>query len=91
MERADVADQRAREDRAALESELAEQRAGRQVAELDRGRAQVALEGEQRLRAQLERDLEACQQRVTAAEKARDAAIKTLEQAAARGTSPRGK
>ena len=44
---------------------------------------------EQRLRAQLEKDLAATRRRLEAAKKARDAAIKTLEQAAIRGTTSR--
>jgi hypothetical protein len=48
----------------------------------------VTLDAEQRLRAQLEKDLAAAQKRVEAAEKARHTAIATLEQAATRGTTP---
>jgi hypothetical protein len=43
-----------------------------------------------RLRAQLERDLDVAQQRLEAAERARDTTIATVEQAATRGTTPRG-
>ena len=57
--------------------------------ETSHGRAQAAHEAEQRLRAQLEQDLAATQRRLEAAEKARDTAIKTLEQAATRGTTSR--
>jgi hypothetical protein len=64
-------------------------RAARQAAELEQGRAQAGLDAEQRLRAQLEKDLAATQRRLEAAEKARDTAIKTLEQAATRGTTSR--
>ena len=64
-------------------------REARQAAELETGRAQAALDAEQRLRAQLEKDLAASQRRVEAAEKARDAAIASIQGAAARGTSPR--
>jgi hypothetical protein len=74
-----------------LERELAEQRDARQAAELEHGRAQAMLDAEQRLRAQLEKDLAAAQKRLEAAEKARDIAIATLEQAATRGTTPRRK
>lgn len=41
--------------------------------------------------ARLEQDLADASKRLQAAEKARDAAIATLEQAATRGTTPRGK
>jgi hypothetical protein len=74
-----------------LERELAEQRDARQAAELEHGRAQAMLDAEQRLRAQLEKDLAAAQKRLEAAERARDTAIATLEQAATRGTTPRPK
>ena len=81
-------EERAREDRAALERQLTDERAARQTAELERGQAQTTINGEQQqLRAQLETDLAQTQHRLEAAEKARDAAIKSLEQAAVRGTS----
>jgi hypothetical protein len=51
-------------------------------------RAQATLDPEQRLRAKLEKDLATSQRRLDAAEKARDAAIASLEAAAARGTAP---
>jgi hypothetical protein len=86
-ERVDRIEERAREDRATLERQLADERAARQAAELDRGQAQTALQGEQQLRAQLENDLAQTQRRLEAAEKARDAAIKSLEQAIVRSTS----
>ncbi len=54
-------------------------------------RAQTALQGQQQLRARLEQDLADTGKRLHAAEKARDAAIATLEQAATRGTTPRRK
>jgi len=63
----------------------------RQAAELERGQAQTAMNGEQQLRSQLEKDLAQTQRRLEAAEKARDAAIKSLEQAAVRGTSTTGR
>ena len=65
------------------------QRDARPAAELEHGRAQAALDAEQRLRAQLEKDLAATQKRLEAAEKARDTAIKTLEQAATRAATTR--
>ena len=72
-----------------LEHELGQQRDPRQAAELEQGRAQAVLDAEQRLRARLEQDLDAAAKRLAAAETARDAAIATLEQAAARGTAGR--
>jgi hypothetical protein len=45
------------------------------------------LEAEQRLRIRLEEDLDAAHERLAAAEKARDAAIATVERAASRATS----
>ena len=81
----DRVEERTREDRAALERQLAQERSARQTAELQHGQAQTALQGEQRLRAQLEQDLAQAHRRLQAAEKARDAAIKSLEQAAVRG------
>ncbi len=84
-------EQQARSERAELERELGVQRDGRQAAELEHSRAQAALEGEQQLRARLEQDLADAGKRLQAAEKARDAAIAGLEQAATRGTTPRGK
>ena len=51
------------------------------------GGAATALHGEQQLRAQLGNDLAQTQRRLQAAEKARDAALKSLEQTAVRGTS----
>ena len=63
----------------------------RQAAELERGQAQTAMNGEQQLRSQLEKDLAQTQRRLEAAEKARDAAIKSLEQAAVRGPSTTGR
>jgi len=47
--------------------------------------------GRGQLRSQLEKDLAQTQRRLEAAEKARDAAIKSLEQAALRGTSTTGR
>jgi hypothetical protein len=47
------------------------------------------LNAEQRLRASWRKDLAATQKRLEAAEKARDIAIKTLEQAATRATTSR--
>ena len=47
----------------------------------------VITQGEQQLRTQLEKDLAETQRRLDAAEKARDAAIKSREQAAVRGAS----
>jgi colicin import membrane protein len=85
-QRAERIEERAREDRATLERQLGDERAGRQAAELQHGQAQTALQGEQQLRTQLENDLAQTQHRLEAAEKARDAAIKSLEQAAVRGT-----
>ncbi len=82
-ERADRVDERAREARATLERQLADERGARQAAELNRGQAQTALKGEQQLRVQLEKDLTQTQRRLDAAEKARDAAIKSLEQSQA--------
>jgi hypothetical protein len=70
-----------------LERQLADERAARQTVELDRGQAHAALQGQQQLRGQLEIDLAETQRRLEAAEKARDAAIKSLEQAAVRATS----
>jgi hypothetical protein len=53
-------------------------------------RSQAALEAEQRLRAQLDADLQAATKRLQAAERARDAAIASLETAAtkAAGSPP---
>ena len=62
---------------------------GRQAAELDTGRAQAALDAEQRLRGQLEKDLAGPQRRLEAAEKARDAAIASIQAAAAARHAPR--
>jgi hypothetical protein len=87
VERADRTEERARDERATLERQLTDERAARQAVELDRGQAQTALHGEQQLRTQLEKDLADTQRRLEAAEKARDAAIKSLEQTAVRGTS----
>jgi hypothetical protein len=72
-----------------LARRLAEQPDRRQAAELEHGCAQAALDAEQRLRAQLEKDIAATHRRLEAAEKASDTAIKTLEQAATRGTTSR--
>jgi hypothetical protein len=69
-----------------LERELAGQRDVRQAAELEHERAQATLDAEQRLRAQLDKDLAAGQKRLEAAEKARDTAIATLERDATRGS-----
>ena len=55
------------------------------------GQAQAALDVEQRLPGQLERDLATAQQRLGAAERARDTAIATVEQAATRASAPRRK
>jgi hypothetical protein len=83
------AEQQARAERAELERQLGEQRDARQAAEFEHGRAQAAHEAEQRLRAQLEKDLATTQWRLEAAEKARDTAIKTLGQAATRAATTR--
>ncbi len=72
----------------ALQHELAEPRDRAQTVELAQARAQAALEAEQRLRAQLQTDLQTTTKRLEAAEKARDAAITTLEAAATRGATP---
>ncbi len=83
-------------ERAEQLAQAAEHRGGQaearaQAAELEHGRAQAALEGERQLRARLEQDLADAGKRLQAAEKARDAAIAGLEQAATRGTTPRGR
>ena len=88
VDRADRTEERARSERAKLDTQLAQQRDARQAAELERSRAQAALDAEQRLQAQLEKDLATSQRRLEAAEKARDAAIASLEAAATRGTTP---
>ncbi len=90
VERAERAEQRARSERAELERELGEQREARVAVELERDQARAALEAEQRLRAQLQADLETAQQRLEAAEKARDDAIAAgTRPAIRRGTSRR--
>lgn len=58
------------------------------LADVARERAQAALDAERELRAQLDGQLKDSQKRLAAAEKARDAAIAALEQAA-RGRTPR--
>jgi hypothetical protein len=49
VDRADRIEEQARAERAGLERELGEQRDARQAAELEQGRAQAALDAEQRL------------------------------------------
>jgi hypothetical protein len=61
-----------------------------QAAELEQGRAQAALDAEQRLRARLEPDLATAAERLAATETARDAAIATIERAARTGRSTGG-
>jgi hypothetical protein len=78
------AEQQARSEHAELDRELGEQREAREAVELERDRAQAALDAEQRLRAQLQADLETAQQRLEVAEKARDTTIATGEQPAIR-------
>jgi hypothetical protein len=85
------AEQHARSERAELDRELGEQREAREAVELERDRAQAALDAEQRLRAQLQADLETAQQRLDVAEKARDATIATGEQPAIPRPTPRRK
>ena len=90
---------RARKDRAGVERDLdrlrqdldarlAAQHERAQTADVARERAQAALDADRELRAQLDSQLKDTQKRLTAAEKARDAAIATVEQAA-RGRTPR--
>jgi hypothetical protein len=94
-ERADAADERARDQRAALDVELAqlrvdhEQRSSAltdraQAAEIAHERADAALSAERQLRTQLQTQLSSTEQRLAGAEKARDAAIAAVEQAAKR-------
>ncbi|MGO9753394.1 MAG: hypothetical protein ACLP8S_14580 [Solirubrobacteraceae bacterium] len=68
-----------------------EQQERSERAELERDRAQVALEAEQRLRAQLQADLETAQQQLEAAETARDAAIAPEKRPGTRRVTPRRK
>ncbi|MDQ2761084.1 MAG: hypothetical protein M3Y17_11830, partial [Actinomycetota bacterium] len=91
VERVDRVEAQARLERLELERELGVQRDVRQAAELEHGRAQAALEGERQLRARLEHELADAGKRLQSAEKARDAAIASVEQAATRGTPPRRK
>ncbi|MCA1678499.1 MAG: hypothetical protein LC777_05880 [Actinobacteria bacterium] len=94
-QRADAADERARDQRAALDVELAqlrldhEQRVSAltdraQAAEIAQQRADAALSAERQLRTQLQTQLSSTEQRLAGAEKARDAAIAAVEQAAKR-------
>lgn len=88
VDRVERIEQQTRGEREQLERALAEQRDRSQTAELAQARAQAALEAEQRLSAQLETDLQTATKRLEAAEKARDAAIASLEAAATRGSQP---
>jgi len=80
-----------RAERVELDCDLGVQREGRQAAEAEHGRAQAALDVEQRSRGQLERDLATAQQRLGAVERARDTAIATVEHAATRARAQRRK
>jgi hypothetical protein len=71
IERADRVEAQASEDRNQSEGELAGQRAARQAADLEQGRAQAGHAVEQRLSAELEKALEAAQGPLDAAEGAR--------------------
>ncbi len=88
IERADRVEQQARSERDELRAELAHQRDHRQASELAHARAQAALDAEQLIRAQLQSDLQAAGKRLEATERARDAAIASLETAATRGSTP---
>ena len=88
-------EQRARKDRAGFERDLERLRqdfearlAAQQERTHARERAQAALDADRELLAQLESQLKDSQKRLAAAEKARDAAIAAVEQAA-RGRTPR--